>query len=194
LEEVVASGVKVIWEGFVALLHKAFGDLDHATMACLKIKEVKQGKDTADDFIVQFKEYESFMGLDKMALIDLFKDVLSPYILSCIHGLAAMPVSLHEWKEKAQQFHCQYLELQKCSKGSSSSSLGQCQVPPQASLGSQGACQTTPASGLIKQEPHDGAVHQGSGPCMCYTCGSPDHFAHECPQCQVASHGQHGGQ
>jgi hypothetical protein len=85
-------------------------------MACLKIKEVKQGKGTADDFIVQFEEYESFTGFNETALIDLFKDGLSLHILSHIYGLATMPTTLHEWKEKAWQFHCQYLELQQRQK------------------------------------------------------------------------------
>jgi hypothetical protein len=193
LEEVAAPGTEVVWGTFVALLHEAFGDSNRAVMACLKIKEVKQGKGTADDFVMRFEEYESFTGFDETALVDLFKDGLSPHILSCIYGLATMPTTLHEWKEKAQQFHHQYLELQQHQKAGSSLP-GQHQAPPQTSSGSQGAHQTTPTSAPVKQEPRDGAVHQSSGTCTCYMCGSPDHFACECLQHQAASHGQHGGQ
>jgi hypothetical protein len=152
LEEVVAPGIEVVWDTFVASLCEAFGDSDHAMMACL------------------------------------FKDGLSLHILSCIYRLATMPTTLHEWKEKAWQFHYQYLELQQCQKAGLSLP-GQHQVPPQTSSGSQGAHQTTPTSVPIKQEPRDGAVHQGSGTCTYYMCGSPDHFACECLQCQVASRG-----
>jgi hypothetical protein len=76
---VVAPGVEVIWEEFVASLHKVFGDSDHVALECFKIKEVKQGKGTANDFVMQFEEYDSFTDFDKMALFNLFKDGLSLY-------------------------------------------------------------------------------------------------------------------
>jgi hypothetical protein len=60
----------------------AFGDSDCAMMAHLKIKEVKQGRESMDDYIVCFEEFEGFMGFDNTALIKVFKEGLAPQILS----------------------------------------------------------------------------------------------------------------
>jgi hypothetical protein len=78
----------------------------------LKIKEVKQGRESMDDYVIWFKEFEDFTGFDDAALTEIFKEGLSPQILSCCYGLKNILVTLTTWKEKARLFHWHYLKWQ----------------------------------------------------------------------------------
>jgi hypothetical protein len=61
-------------------------------MACLKIKDIKQGHESVDDYIIHFEEYEGFTSFDDTTLMESFKEVLTPSILSCCYGLETVPV------------------------------------------------------------------------------------------------------
>jgi hypothetical protein len=97
---------------FKSNVRNSFGDSDHVVMACLKIKEIKQGKESVDDYVVRFEEFEGFTSFDDTALTEIFKEGLTPQILSCCYGLEVIPSTLAIWKEKARLFHHHYLELQ----------------------------------------------------------------------------------
>jgi hypothetical protein len=112
MEEVTHPDFVTNWGTFKSSVRMAFGDSDHAVMACLKIKEVKQGRESVDDYIVCFEEYEGFMGFDDTALIEAFKEGLAPQILSCCYGLETVPMTLVAWKEKSRLFYRNYVELQ----------------------------------------------------------------------------------
>jgi hypothetical protein len=57
MEEVMLPGYVTNWGVFKVSVRTAFSNLDCVTMAHLKIKEVKQEKESMDDYIIQFEEY-----------------------------------------------------------------------------------------------------------------------------------------
>jgi hypothetical protein len=79
---VVAPDHKTNWEQFKANVQMAFGDSDHATTVWIKIKEIRQGRDSADDYVIKFEEFEMWTGFDEMVLIEQFKEGLAPPTLS----------------------------------------------------------------------------------------------------------------
>jgi hypothetical protein len=58
------------------------------------------------------EEFEGFTSFNDATLIEIFKEGLSPQILSHCYSLENIPVTLTAWKEKASLFHWHYLELQ----------------------------------------------------------------------------------
>jgi hypothetical protein len=112
MEEVMHPDFVANWGMFKNSMRMAFGDSDRATMACLKIKEVKQGRESMDDYVIHFKEFKGFTGFDDTALIEAFKEGLAPQILSHCYGLETVPMMLAVWKEKSRLFYHNYVELQ----------------------------------------------------------------------------------
>jgi hypothetical protein len=52
IKEVMRPDFVTNWGTFKNSVRMAFGDLDHAATAQLKIKEVKQGRESVDDYII----------------------------------------------------------------------------------------------------------------------------------------------
>jgi hypothetical protein len=165
---------------------------------CRKIKEVKQGRESADDYVIWFEEFEGFTGFDDTALTKIFKEGLSPQILSCCYSLENILVTLTTWKEKARLFHQQYLELQQQQHHRAGQPQQQQQSgsrhQPQPGSSCQGACQLQVSGSFtpllqIKKETWDGElgwIHHGK----CYCCGKEGHWATNCQQkCPSAQHG-----
>jgi hypothetical protein len=112
MEEVTCPNFVTNWGMFKNSVRMAFRDSNHAAMAHLKIKEVKQGRESVDDYIVHFEEFEGFTGFDDTALIEALKEGLAPQILSHCYGLETVPMTLTAWKEKSRLFYHNYAELQ----------------------------------------------------------------------------------
>jgi hypothetical protein len=109
MEEVTHPNYIADWDAFKNSVRNSFGDLDCIAMVWLKIKEVEQGQESVDDYIIQFGE---FAGFDDAALAEIFKEGLSPQILLCCYGLENIPMTLAAWKEKSRLFSCHLTELQ----------------------------------------------------------------------------------
>jgi hypothetical protein len=65
------------WLTFVATLKEQFADPEQGDTTCTKLKELQQGKQTADDFVVAFEQYERESGYDEVTLIERFEEGLS---------------------------------------------------------------------------------------------------------------------
>jgi hypothetical protein len=158
--------------------------------AHLKIKEIKQGRESMDDYVIQFEEFEGFTSFNDAALAEIFKEGLSPQILSCCYGLKVILVTLTTWKEKARLFHWYYLELQQqqCHQAGQPQQQQQSGLhhQPQPGLSRQGTRQLQ-ASGSsapllqVKKEDQDGELGQMCHG-KCYCCGEEGHWADNCPQ------------
>jgi hypothetical protein len=81
-------------------------------MVWVKIKEVKQGHKLVDDYVIQFEEFEGFMGFNDAVLVKIFKEGLSSQILSHCYSLETIPTMLTAWKEKGHLFYHNYIRLQ----------------------------------------------------------------------------------
>ena len=116
----------VTYAAFETQVRQAFGDSDRAATARLKIKTVKQGNASADDYIVDFDQYKDLTLYNNDALIQAFKEGLNQPLLSKIYALPAMPTTIQEWQQWASKLDRQYRELlattSSRSKTSSSSS------------------------------------------------------------------------
>jgi hypothetical protein len=154
-------------------------------MAWLKIKEVKQGKESMDDYIIQFEEFEGPMGFDNAALAEIFKEGLAPQILSWCYGLEHIPTTLTAWKEKSRLFACHLAELHQHQHHQN---LGQTQPQqqqqqrlqhqPMPGMSHQGAQQVPSSSAPLQvkkefQEERLARTHCGK----CYKCGGEGHWA-----------------
>jgi hypothetical protein len=112
MEEVTCPDFVTNWGIFKNSVRIAFGNSDRAMMARLKIKEVKQGRESVDDYVICFKEFEGFIGFNDTALVKAFKEGLAPQILSHCYSLETVPTTLAAWKEKSRLFYRNYVELQ----------------------------------------------------------------------------------
>jgi hypothetical protein len=178
MEEVTCPDFVANWGTFKNNVRMAFGDSDHAAMAHLKIKEVKQGRESTDDYVVCFKEYEGFTGFDDMALVEAFKEGLAPQILSCCYGLETVPTTLTAWKEKSRLFYRNYIELQQRQQHQQGQpqQQGRCQPQPGSSCQSAHGPMAPPSSSttpMVKTEATAGQAHHGK----CYRCSGEGHWA-----------------
>jgi hypothetical protein len=81
-------------------------------MVHLKIKDIKQGCESVDDYVIHFEEYEGFTSFDDATLMENFKEGLTPFILSHCYSLETIPMTLIAWKEKSRIFYQNYVKLQ----------------------------------------------------------------------------------
>lgn len=112
------------WSDFISLLKQSFGAADLSLKAVDKLYELKQGKMSADEYIVAFEELEVDSGWDNKALMDQFERGLSSNLAASDYRLERMSKTLQEWKMWARQFDRQWRlyeekhKLQKYQKSS----------------------------------------------------------------------------
>jgi hypothetical protein len=183
VEEVTFPGYVTNWGTFKINMRMAFHDSDHVTMVQLKIKEVKQGKESVDNYVIQFEEFEGLTGFDDAALAEIFKEGLAPQILSWCYGLEHVPTMLTAWKEKSRLFTCHLAELHQHQHHQNPG-----QTQPQQQQHSQ--CQPTPGTShqgtqqvsssltplQVKKESQEGRLAHTHHE-KCYKCGGEGHWA-----------------
>jgi hypothetical protein len=156
------------WGLFKEGMRRSFGNSDRVVTVRLKIKEVKQGCELVDDYVIQFEEHKGFTGFDDAALVEIFKEGLLAGILSCCYGLEAVPSTLASWKEKSRLFYHNYVELQQHSRGPQPQQCQQ-QCQPQPGSSRQGGQNlpvptSTSTTAPVKSESTDtklGWTHHG---------------------------------
>jgi hypothetical protein len=181
--------VGYLWATFETDVRKAFGDTDWTATARIKIKSVKQGKATVDDYIVRFEEYSVLTGYNDEALVGYFKDGLNQAVTSKIFSLPTMPANLGEWKTYASRFDRQYREYL-ATTSSSSPSTSSAAKKTTVSKSSSSSFVSTPkpsssstsSNPTVKREPVDAAIAaQRKANNQCILCGSTEHWANKCP-------------
>jgi hypothetical protein len=169
------------WGMFKNSVRSSFSDLDQTMMARLKIKDVKQGHESVDNYIVCFEEYKGFTGFDNAALVESFKEGLTPSILSCCYGLKTIPSTLTAWKEKSRLFYLNYIEQQQQQQHQQGQpqqqQQGHHQPQPRSShQGTHGPMMPSSSSAsapTVKSEATMGQTCHSK----CYHCGSEGHWA-----------------
>jgi hypothetical protein len=183
VEEVTFPGYVTNWGMFKISVRTAFGDSDHVATAQLKIKEVKQGKESVDDYVVWFEEFEGLTGFDDAALAEIFKEGLAPQILSQCYSLEHVPMTLTAWKEKSRLFACHLAELHQhqhhWNLGQTQpqqQQRSQCQPMPGTSH--QGTQQVSSSSAPLqvkKESQEERLAHTHHR--KCYKCSGEGHWA-----------------
>jgi hypothetical protein len=191
LEIVVDPDYIADWGVFKNNVRGLFRDSDWVAMAWLRIKEVKQGHELVNDYVVWFEEFEGFMGLNDAALVEIFKEGLSSQILFHCYSLETVPMMLVAWKEKGHLFYHNYVELQHHHQGLQPQQQQQqaCHQPQPGSSHQGTSNPPAPSSNPtapVKLEPTDAKL--GQTHCSkCYCWGGEGHLAQNCPQCNACS-------
>jgi hypothetical protein len=184
--EVTCPNFITDWGVFKNRVRSFFGDSDQTVVVHLMIKDVKQGCESMDDYIVCFEEYEGFTSFDDATLMESFKEGLTPSILSCCYSLETILTTLMVWKEKSRLFYQNYVKLQQQQQHQQGQpqqqQQGCCQPQPRSSC--QGTCRPMmlPSSltlaPTVKLEATAGQTHHSK----CYHCSGEGHWARNFPQ------------
>jgi Retrotransposon gag protein len=104
------------FQDFLQKLEAQFGDPNLKATAVGKLKTMRQGSLSADEFMLQFKAEASQTDLGDAALIKYLKAGLNQSLFKSIYRLPVMPTTLEEWYEWAFKLDWQYRQEQAESK------------------------------------------------------------------------------
>jgi Retrotransposon gag protein len=104
------------FQDFLQKLKAQFGDPNPKATAVGKLKTMRQGSLSTDEFMLQFKAEASQTDLGDAALIKYLKAGLNPSLFKSIYQLPVMPTTLEEWYEWAFKLDWQYHQEQVESK------------------------------------------------------------------------------
>ena len=97
------------WADFLKVFKEGFAPIDEAGNACLKLKTLKQGKCTAEDYISDFHIYASKSGITAdEALSKYFMDGLNPRLLEKVFTMEKLPVKITDWFIAALKYDLQW--------------------------------------------------------------------------------------
>jgi len=101
---------------FLLNIKGAFSTADSEGEARSQLRQLKQGKGTADEYISQFRILAGRSKIsDDKALIEYFMEGIHTSILSKIFALDKIPTTIREWYDKTSQFDAQYQRFQEIS-------------------------------------------------------------------------------
>lgn len=104
------------YEEFITRLQTAFSASDVEGEARAQLRQLKQGKSTADEYISEFWILAGRSKItDDKALIEYFMEGIHTSILAKIFALDKIPTTISEWYEKASRFDAQYRRFQEIS-------------------------------------------------------------------------------
>src|SRR5882762_2732499 len=89
------------WIDFAYQLEEHFGDPNKEETAQRKLREIKQGGWSSEDFVTDFQTYQMQTGYDKKALTSIFKQSMNQSILQTIYGFQHIPNTLKDWQDTA---------------------------------------------------------------------------------------------
>jgi hypothetical protein len=98
---------------FKKLLQDTFSASDVEGDARAKLRQLKQGKDTADEYVSQFRILAGRSKIkEDSSLIEYFMEGLNNGILQKIFTLEKMPTTIDKWYELASRFDAQHRRVQ----------------------------------------------------------------------------------
>ena len=186
---------EVSWEVFVSEFRATFGDPNPGATARHKMNQLKQGTNTADQYVADFRLLVQDTEYNDAALVEKFQNGLNSSLVDRIYNLPQMPSTLDGWISWALRLDRQWRQRESTKRTSvnpfSKQSLSpQTPARPQAkpfhsspSVSSPPpAPQSTPAqqksSDVVPMEVDSG--WKSVRPLVCFKCRKPGHKAVNC--------------
>jgi hypothetical protein len=184
--------VGATWTRFEDAIRRMFGDVDPAVTARIRIKEMTQGKNTVDNYIMRFETYRNLSGYDDLTLKEIFRDGLRENLRLKIRYLTNPPATLADWQYWASRFERNEREDEAAATAARQRSSHhrvnvQESTPfraPHRQNPPRRPAPTTPRyfPSPVKVEPKEPTLAvRRFPPNTCFNCGSRSHWANECP-------------
>ena len=107
------NGTYGSYTNFIAELKKAFSVADAEGEARAQLWQLRQGKDTADEYIAQFRIFTGRAKVtDDKQLIEYIMEGINAGILQKIFGQNPLPTTIREWYNSAIKFDSQHRRFQ----------------------------------------------------------------------------------
>ena len=176
------------WDSFVADFKEAFEDPDPAGTAQYKMEMLKQGTQTADEYVASFNELKADTGFNDVALVNSFQKGLNQALVDKIYNLPEMPSTLSGWIHWATKLDRQWRQREARKKMTTSSTSQKASPASQKPYKSPVSTQTisVPSGSKVNQQLDVVPMEIDSGwrkvkPIICYKCRKSGHMARHCP-------------
>jgi hypothetical protein len=187
VKEFGKTGVAQDYDSFIAELVSTFGDPDPATTARHKMDLLKQGSNTADQYISSFREIKDDTGYNDSALVEMFERGLNSSLVDKIYNLPEMPTTLLGWFQWSSKLDRQWRQREAKKKTFSlpSSQRPAAMVRPARAFNSafppqnQSPPTNTKDNNVVPMEVDSGWKRVKS--VICYKCRKLGHIAANCP-------------
>ena len=188
------------WEIFLNYFNAFFKDRQMANKARHKLRMLKQGTMTADQYQAEFKLHMKDTGFNDVALVEYFKTGLNQPLVDQIYLLPDMPETLTGWMKWASRFDNQWREkqqYQKLQKGQTVQTTSTQSKPGKtgtaSTVSSIPISSTTPIPSFTKpfsapkqtfpvpmEVDSTGRYRAPTRSFHCYRCRQPGHIAKNC--------------